>query len=351
MVATKDNKKSKMSQRSIAAYLLKKFIDEANVPPRPWLVLGEPSVQELEDAFSAFPEFDDMISEGVLISTRVHEADNDPTNIAGFINGIQIEGIGATPEEAVVNTMSGVEFDTLENMQRQTDAVFKPYWDFLGVGVRRRDKEKGIFLKVDDNGRVIIHDEFRNIEMQEVRQWAHAWQEKMMEMQRAISVGYVAEIIKRQRTVENALTQYKTALRRQSRLANATAAAELARAAAKSIKEAEEARQHASKYSKYLNGASIVQSIIGLASVANTVVESQAQQKAMQSISNQLQNTDAKIGYLESSIRNLANQMTRNHQSLKKQIDAVAPANNFVITNISVHIDFNANAEPLPWRE
>ncbi|MGB3407197.1 MAG: hypothetical protein WBA67_06850 [Jannaschia sp.] len=338
---------SRDARARVFAYLVKEFIDDVNVPPRPWIVLGEPSIEELEAAFSKFPEFDDMVTEGVLISTRVFDAEHDPTNVVGFVNGIQIEGIGSTPEEAVANTLSGVEFGSLEDMQKRADAVFDPFYEALGVGVRKPEKEKGIFLKTDSKGKVVISDQYRNVDMASTRSRAHRWREDMVELQRTVTFNYLQEVIKRQKVVEKALQQYTTALRRAGRLEVATRASEQSRQAAASMKEAAEARQEAAKYAKLLRGLSIVQGIIGAASIVNSHFERAAQKKAMDSLKSDLGSAKAKIGYLESSISGLANDISDMHRSLKVEIDSIAPSNTLIIFNNSIQIDFSDDALPL----
>ena len=336
---------SKDPRLTILALLVSDFMKNVNVPPQPWLVMGEPSVEDLEAAFSAFPQFEELVSEGVLVSTRVFDAGSDPSGVLGFVKGIQIEGIGSTPEEAVANTLSGVEFGTLEEMQRRADAVFSSYYEALGVGVRVPDKERGIFLKTNNAGQVVVLDEYRNVNMKAVRERAFKWRQDMIDLQKAVTVGYLEEVARRQKLVEQALTQYTTALRRAGRLEAATRAVEASRKAASELRAAAKAREEAQKYSKLLGGLSVLQGIIGAASTVNNYTEKVAQTKAMDALKADISSVAGKIGYIETEIQSLSNALSDMHRNLKQEIDSIAPSNVLVILKESIHIDFSGTQQ------
>lgn len=140
-------------------------------PDTPLVVFDEPTEEQIERFVRQIFSDDELLREGVLISPLVYAKTGLAGKVVGYSVLLSVEGVGATPEAAVLSSrfVTGDEkISSLENVLQDTfgskiDIIQDTSYE------RRRERERGIFFKVDQDGELIARGDYIDIPIQDLR--------------------------------------------------------------------------------------------------------------------------------------------------------------------------------------
>lgn len=140
----------------------------------PLYVANVPSDAQIQQFVETAFTNDDLLREGVLVAPMVFARKNLLGSIVGHAVLLRVEGVGASPDSAVLSSRFMSRDDKVVALDDVFQEHFKDEIEILSDSSYERmpNRERGIFLKLNSNGKFSGRKDYRDIPVQVLREKA-----------------------------------------------------------------------------------------------------------------------------------------------------------------------------------
>lgn len=240
--------------------------DKIKIPAAPWLVFGSPTADELAEFLAQSPFSDKMLEDGVLFVPQVYEA----TTFHGYAHGLAIEGIGDTPEHAVLNFMVGADRNELSSLSQEADKFFSATFPKLDSAEYRRapDRDRGFFIKRRPDGRFVVGTDTVDIGMAELRSRATVKFISLSYLSNATYRTEIAQLRAAQQEYLQIFEQFSSRFQEAALGSKLSEAINLQKQAISDVDRAQRAYEEAAKIANSAQGIAFLAGLLSLAGSA-----------------------------------------------------------------------------------
>lgn len=263
-----------------AAGLIKALYDNVKLPETPLIVLGDIDKARLATALESSPYSSELFAEGVLIVPQVLKK-NDAI---GYVHRLVIEGVGHSPEVAMMNALSGGIREEVHDLNEHMDQFFADEYPDETTGlVRAKNKEKGFFLRLSGDKWEFPDgnpSEYIEIPMQQLRQAAAVKFASLAYLSNSVYRDSVTKAVESQRRYYALYDEFRDVFRMREREMAMDEILALRKSAIEDLERAQRKSEEAGKWAKLSQGLSVISNILAIGSAVANASHSAAMERA-----------------------------------------------------------------------